>query len=169
MRVCKHRRDFVAGYSVVALWPHICVCVFFFVFLCIILQRMDRADAIRLVIFEYLLPSQREQRARVIQRCLAAEEINLNWDASRHVAGVFEEIHLLSDRLLETHGFATSYIYPYTMRHEAEPLNQRKNVSALIDSDGLFVWNQKSNRRADPRSGIRVFQASGRMCSGRLP
>jgi hypothetical protein len=130
---------------------------------------MDRADAIRLVVFEYLLPANRKQRARVLQACLADERIDRDWHPSRHFAGIFEEMHLLSERLLGTHGFATSYVYPYTLRHAREEVNTSETVRALLDCDGPFVWNARCKRRADPASGIRVFQAKHQMCSGRLP
>ena len=130
---------------------------------------MDRADAIRLVVFEYLLPANRRQRARVLQKCLNDERIDCDWHPSRHFAGVFEEMHLLSERLLGTHGFATSYVYPYTLRHAREEINLSKTVKALVDSDGPFVWNAMCKRRADPPSGIRVFRAKNRMCWGCSP
>ena len=130
---------------------------------------MDRADAIRLVVFEYLLPENRKQRGRVLQKCLADERIDRQWHPSRHFAGVFEEMHLLSERLLGTQGFATSYAYPTTVRHSNEEINKSQVVKALVDGDGPFVWNVKCERRADPPSGIRVFRASRLMCAGRLP
>ena len=118
---------------------------------------MDREDAIRIVIFEYLLPAQKLHRALILKRCLNNADIDLHWNPSRHWAGIFEEMHWLSERLLETHGFPTSYIYPWTMRHKKGCLNRSLNVRALIDSDGPFVWNPECKRPADPRTGIRVF------------
>ena len=129
---------------------------------------MDREDACRLVIFEYLLPGQKLQRARVIQGCFENEFDRL-FRPSRHLSGLFEEIHWLSERLLASQGFSTSYIYPMTMRHENEELNRRLNVRALIDSDGPFVWNLTCQRKADPPSGIRVFRGNGGLSAGRLP
>ena len=129
---------------------------------------MDREDALRLVVFEYLLPMQRKQRARILRRCLEQERID--WRRpSRYVAGVFEEMHWLSERLLETHGFPTSYIYPWTMRHDNEELNRSMTVKSLIDSEGPLVWNPRCPRRADPKGGIRVFRGSGQISAGRLP
>ena len=120
-------------------------------------NRMDRADALRLVVFEYLLPANRDRRIRLLRTCLADERMDRKWHPSAHLAGIMEEIHFLSDGLLRTQGFPTSYVYPTTMRHANHDVNQRLAVRALVDSDGPLVWNAHCQRRADPPIGIRIF------------
>ena len=123
----------------------------------------------RLVVFEYLLPLQRKNRVRLFLECCSHICADIGADMCKTPAGVFEELHILSDRLLSKHGFATSYIYPYTLRHENEQINRRRNVYALLDCEGPFVWNADCTRKADPPSGIRVHRAGDFMSSGRLP
>lgn len=129
---------------------------------------MDREDAVRLVVFEYLLPMQRRLRAERIRRAFADERIDGSWRPSDQPAGVFEELLRISDQLLRSQWFATSYIYPFTMRHENEELHQRRCVNALIDSNGPFVWNEHCPRRADPVGGIRTFRPGNFMSAGRF-
>jgi hypothetical protein len=132
-------------------------------------KGMDSADALRIVIFEYLLPDQRRARVKVIREAFASERVDMNWTPSRHPAGIFEDLLRISEQLLHSQGLATAYTYPWTMHHENGQIDDRRNISALVDSEGPFVWNPTFPRRADPLSGIRVFRAGDYMCSGRLP
>ena len=129
---------------------------------------MDREFALRLVVFEYLLPMQKRLRGERIKRAFAEEGIDATWRPSHQVAGVFEELLRISDKLLCSQWFATSYIYPFTMRHENEEIHRRQTVNALIDSNGPFVWNEHCARRADPCSGIRAFRHGNFMSAGRF-
>ena len=129
---------------------------------------MDRNDAIRIVIFEYLLPMQRDTRVKIIQKSFKKENVTVDWVPEIHPAGIFEEIHRLSEQLLYSQFFATSYIYPLTMQHEDSQLDERKNVCALVDNEGPFVWDTSCPRKSDPIGGIRVFKASNYMSSGRF-
>ena len=132
-------------------------------------RRMDRYDALRLVIWEYLLPAQRRARAAQLTRTLVACRDALICAPERHPAGVFEVLHFMSDRLLHSHGFATSYTYPVTMQHNHLEIHRRRIVYALVDSDGPFVWNPNCARKADPFGGIRVHRAGAYMSAGRFP
>lgn len=129
---------------------------------------MDREDAVRLVVFGYLLPMQKRLRAERIRWVFADEGIDSSWSPNHHPAGVFEELLRISDQLLRSQWFATSYIYPFTMRHENEEIHRRRTVNALIDSNGPFVWNEHCPRRADPVSGIRMFRPGNFMSAGRF-
>ena len=130
---------------------------------------MDRYDALRLVIWEYLLPAQRRARAAQLTRTLVACRDARICAPERHPAGVFEVLHFMSDRLLHSHGFATSYTYPVTMQHNHLEIHRRRIVYALVDSDGPFVWNPNCARKADPFGGIRVHRAGAYMSAGRFP
>lgn len=129
---------------------------------------MDKSDALRLAVFEYLLPAQRTRRVEQLARAFSNEQVDLNWTPERHPAGVFEELHRISEQLLISQGFPSSYTYPKTMHHENGELSRRLQVNALIDSDGPFVWDPNCRRRADPPNGIRVFRPGAYMSAGRL-
>ena len=120
---------------------------------------MDHEFALRLVIFEYLLPAQRTRRQRSISASLGSVGITRTWDPHRHPAGVFEDLLRFSDELLSTHGFSTSYYYPKTLQYEDSQYDTRLAVSALIDSPcSYFAWNPNCRRKADPRGGgFRTF------------
>lgn len=124
--------------------------------------------ALRLTIFEYLLPLQRKRRVALFLDSCKEEDLDVSMCINKP-AEIFEYLLVLSDRLLSKHGFATSYIYPYTLRHENPVIDCRQTVSALVDAEGPFVWNPTCKRRADPIRGIRVFKAGAYMSSGRLP
>lgn len=127
---------------------------------------MDKNFALRLVIFEYLLPLQRRRRVEQLERAFSLEDVNIHWTPSYHLAGVVEELHRISEQMLHSQGFATSYTYPITFKHENCEL--RRNVSALVDSEGPFVWNKHCARRADPLGGFRVHHWGWYMSSGRF-
>lgn len=129
---------------------------------------MDREDAIRLVVFEYLLPLQRERRVRAMRRAFALERIGADWVPERGFGGIFEELHRISEHLLRAQGFATSYTYPLTMHHDNAEITRRPTVNALVDSAGPFVWNVHCQRPADPVGGIRVFRPAPHMSAGRF-
>ena len=126
---------------------------------------MDREYAIRIVIFEYLLPMQRKIRHDAICDALDESQLNVSWSRYEHL-GIFEELLYFSDRLLARHGFPTSYIWPVTMQHENGELDDRKNVSALIDSTGPLTWRPDCVRKADPKDGLRTFRAGVHMSIG---
>ena len=114
---------------------------------------MDRNDALRIVIWEYLIPEQRKRRMAQLSRQFAAAGIDETWAPDWHLEDIFEELLLLSDRLLHSQGFSTSYVYPISMRHQDSRINNRRIVCALVDSEGPFVWNATCTRPADPFGG----------------
>lgn len=124
---------------------------------------MDRADALRLVVFEYLLPMQRRRRVARLAHCFACVDAG-QIASNQTVGGVFEELLRLSDRLLE--GFGTSYWYPLTMQHEDGRYDRRRLVAALVDSPGPYAWSRHPHRRADPWSGFRTFREGSGMPAG---
>ena len=108
---------------------------------------MDSADALRLVVFEYLLPDQRIRQRRRNARFLADAFLILMDEPAvePNIPGLFEILLLYSDRLLHVHGFATSFVQP-------RPLRSRRSlcVRALVDV---------APHRApvsDPFGGVRV-------------
>ena len=123
---------------------------------------MDRADALRLVVFEYLLPMQRRRRVARLSHCFACADVGR--DAHQNAGGLFEDLLRLSDRLLE--GFGTSYWYPLSMQHEDDRYDRRRLVAALIDSPGPYAWSLHPHRRADPWSGLRTFREGDNMAAG---
>ena len=135
---------------------------------------MDREFAIRLVVFEYLLPMQRAIRCRAFLECARAAKVNRSHITTvrghaypRHqmrVWNTFEDLLTLSDRLLSLHGFATSYVYPISMQDEDPEMS--KTVSALIDSPGFFRWSERCPRIADPNHGFRTFRSGHGMPAG---
>lgn len=129
---------------------------------------MDRADALRLVVFEYLLPLQRGRRVRAMRRAFALARVGADWAPERHLGGIFEVLHYISEHLLQAQGFATSYMYPLTMQHENGEVTRRPTVNALVDSAGPYVWNVHCPRPADPVSGFRVFRPGRYMSAGRF-
>ena len=127
---------------------------------------MDFEFAIRLVVFEYLLPMQRDLRTRALLSSLRRADLHGNWNDMSHPAGLFEDMLRLSDELLGLHGHPTSYIYPTTMMHDDGRYDARRNVAALIDSPGPFVWDPDCPRRADPKAGVRRFKPGPYMAAG---
>ena len=131
---------------------------------------MDHEFAMRLVVFEYLLPMQRHLRAKAVYS--SVRNANLNEALSRQepeqIHGLFEHLLTLSDRLLGMHGFPTSYFYPVRMMYDDNRYNDRKNVKALIDAPVPFVWNPQCTRPSDPNSGFRTFNSGPFMASGIL-
>ena len=130
---------------------------------------MDHADALRIVVFEYLLPMQRRTRTRCLESCLTRECIDLHWSPESTVAGCLERLLRLSDRLLGIHGFSTSYVMPLSMRHDNPLYDSRRLVNALIDSPGPYRWCcNPSVRTGDPEWGFRAFRSGPRMPVGRM-
>ena len=130
---------------------------------------MDHADALRIVIFEYLLPMQRRNRVRCIESCLSRERIDMQWVPESTAGGCFEHILLLSDRLLGIHGFATSYVMPFSMMHHNPQYDSSRLVQALVDSPGPYRWCcDERTRLSDPEWGIRTFRVGRYMPAGRI-
>jgi hypothetical protein len=93
---------------------------------------MDRQYAIRLVIFEYLLPEQRRIRVSVLKKCMCT-----GITKKEHNQRLFMlRLLLLSDRLLESQGFSTTFYLPITTKHT----NMTPVVDALIDGNGPYHW-----------------------------
>lgn len=109
---------------------------------------MDHADALRLVVFEYLLPEMRRQRARVFLASVAKAQIG-PWFTEHSVGGLMHRLLLLSDRLLALHGHATSFTLPLTTKYTS----MSPTVDALVDGDGPWRWTGG----ADPFYGVCVF------------
>ena len=63
-------------------------------------ENMDHADALRIVVFEYLLPMQRRNRVRCLESCFSREQIDIHWSTESTVSGCLERMLILSDRLL---------------------------------------------------------------------
>ena len=71
---------------------------------------MDREFALRLVVFHYLLPQQRASRARHLDRVF--RDAGENWgDEETTLEGMMERLSLLSDKLLTSRGYPTSFDY----------------------------------------------------------
>lgn len=119
---------------------------------------MDHAFALRLVVFEYLLPQQRKRRAQVVTNCILSEmpECHLIFN----VGDMFDRLLRISDALLSRHGFPTSYVLPCTMHHANYRIHEQTTVNALVDSPGPYDWslNGKRTRIADPCYGLRCFE-----------
>ena len=129
---------------------------------------MDREFAVRLVVFEYLLPMQRDLRVRAISSSLRDADITRGWAPERNAAGLLEHLLILSDRLLGRNGFPTSYFYPVRMMYDDSRYDDRQTVKALIDAPVPFVWNPQCPRPADPKFGFRTFDSGPSMSSGIL-
>ena len=117
---------------------------------------MDKEFAIRLVVFEYLLPMQRNIRSETIHFCMKSEGLTVERPIYLHISGIMEDLVRLSDRLMEGHGFPTSYVYPLTYKHTFPFLADRPLVNALVDSNGPFYWDRHCLRKADPKRGFRT-------------
>ena len=125
---------------------------------------MDREDALRLVVFEYLLPMQRRARLECLRGCMERECMAKD-GPDPSIGGLMNRLLMLSDTLLQTQGFATSFVMPLSMKDV-----DRVNVSALVDSPGPYRWflNPQRTRRADPTWGLRTFKSGDFMPAGRI-
>ena len=112
----------------------------------------DYEMAVRLVVFEYLIPRQRESRIRALCSVIGAVDVS----KESHVMGAMEHLLHLGDALLASRGYPTSFIHPFSrVRVRRCP---RYNVHALLLAEcDDFEFN---DRRADPRAGIRIFSRS---------
>ena len=111
---------------------------------------MDASFALRLVIFEYLLPEQARCRRRVLRHSLCS---TVGWfQAEPRVEGMMEILRNLADDLLASQRFATSYRIPRIR----QPYFLRRNVDAIVLAQCEEV--RGSRRLADPPFGIYVFQ-----------
>lgn len=131
---------------------------------------MDREDAVRIVVFEYLLPMQRRARLRCIRDCMQRERMS-DFAAGPEptLGGLLERLLLLSDCLLKTQGFPTSFVMPLSMMHSNPECDARRNVSVLIDSPGPYRWFDTSRTRcSDPDWGLRTFRSGTHMPAGRI-
>ena len=122
---------------------------------------MDREYAMRMVVFEYLLPMQRAARMHLVHRSLLETEIMLS--LLQHMTTdniVRQSMLLLSDRLLSTHGYATSFRIPrhqrIQYRYTSQPVRQRRTVDAIVHCDDYGVSHQPYVRAADPAWGVMV-------------
>ena len=131
-------------------------------------DSMDREFAVRLVVFEYLLPMQRDLRVNAISSSLRDANITHEWAPVRNAADLLEHLLILSDSLLGLNGFPTSYIYPVRMMYDDSRYDDRQTGRALIDAPPPFVWNPQCPRPADPKSGFRTFNSGPYMSSGIL-
>ena len=120
---------------------------------------MDRELAMRLVVFEYLLPMQRDLRMNAISSSLRDANMTHGWEPESNAAGLLDHLLILSDRLLGIHGFPTSYFYPLRMMYDDSRYDDRQTVKALIDAPVPFVWNPQCTRPADPKCGFRTFNS----------
>jgi hypothetical protein len=109
---------------------------------------MDRNDALRIVIFEYLLPDQIKSRRNALHKVVI---LNSHLSTGEpYLSGLMEHIWLLSDALLNARGYPTSFVSPIRRIQYFE----RRLVEALvIPAIDLHVHK----RPADPPGGYRIF------------
>ena len=107
-----------------------------------------REFALRLVVFEYLLPSMRRSRLAALKEALlTARRVAAGGGEDTRVVR-FENLIFLSDRLLAQHGGASSFFYPISRMPEDPRVYGRDNVTALVDAR-RFPWGRvKRDRRA---------------------
>mgnify|MGYP001271887938 CR=1 FL=1 len=115
---------------------------------------MDRQDALRLVIFEYLLPTQRKARCDFLQSVLLAHRGGRFLPAEPNLAGLMKHLLLLSDALLNTRGYPTSFVYRYNriQHHYCDRQLVKALVIPTIDMHHTF------ERMADPPGGYKIFR-----------
>ena len=106
---------------------------------------MDHGFALRLVIFEYLLPSQKRARRLCLQKALQSVQVY----RETHVGGVMEHLLHLSDALLNCRGYPTSFV----LHVEAIEKYHRRTGDAIV-----IPKLMSHERISDPRGGYRIFR-----------
>jgi len=120
---------------------------------------MNHEFALRLVIFEYLLPEQRRKRCNCLCNTLNNTSHSLFGSGippyEKNKEGFFEYLMLFSDQLLGIRGYPSSFI------------TKRRMISINRNLDALFIldanYYQEMYRVADPPVGYRIF--NGRLRS----
>ena len=121
---------------------------------------MDRAFALRLVVFEYLLPMQKKACAAATCRAiLSCESVEYVHALESHVSGMMERVQLLADRLLSARGLATSYVFPFRVKRAYNRVPERRAVDALLLAEEPTVLDEPFGdaRVSDPFCGYYVF------------
>ena len=109
----------------------------------------DFEFAVRLVVFQYLIPMQRQSRARVL--CCATNAVVVAHES--HIMGTMEHLLHVSDALLVSRGYSTSFLHPFSRLHIRKFGRYNVDVLMLAECDEVTI----KGRRADPRSGYRIF------------
>lgn len=115
---------------------------------------MDRNDAIRIVIFEYLLPAQRKATADALYAIIQDNRWVVPSEKEHTFAGLMEHIKLFADGLLSSRGHATSFVYRYNRlhHHDCTSLTVRAIIVPSIDMHQTF------ERNANPPGGWYMFK-----------
>ena len=109
----------------------------------------DSEYAIRLVVFEYLIPMQRGARLRSL--CSAIGKVDVYEESQ--IMGVMEHLLHLADALLASRGYPTSFVHPFPNIRLCRCPSYNVHALLLADRDETDI----KDRRADPPSGIRIF------------
>lgn len=115
---------------------------------------MDRTDALKLVIFEYLLANQKKARCDFLHRVLMSNRELVPVFPEPSLMGLMEHITLLSDALLNSRGYPTSFVYRYNriQHHDCDRQLVKALVIPTIDMHFTF------ERMSDPPAGYKIFQ-----------
>lgn len=109
----------------------------------------DSEFALRLVLFEYLIPMQRRSRAKALCSSVSTVEVGMESD----VMGAMEHLLHLSDALLASRGYPTSFVSPFSRVKARKYCRYNVNALTLAETDEVDI----KGRRADPRGGYRIF------------
>ena len=114
---------------------------------------MDHYDAIRFVIFDYLLPCQTKSRCDSLHNVLVANAHLVPRTPEPTLSGLMEHILLISDALLHSRGYPTSFVYTYNRLQHYDCNRQLVNALVIprIDMHRTF------ERMADPPAGYKIF------------
>jgi hypothetical protein len=121
---------------------------------------MNREFAVRLVIFEYLLPMQRHGRLQTFNTAIkqSRDQHVGRYTQESSIHGMMEILLLLSDRLLETRGYPTSFLYPHKIRFNWYSWNN-KYVNSLMLADRPTKLDEPfcDENFSNPFYGHRIF------------
>lgn len=118
---------------------------------------MDREFAIRLVLFEYLLPLQNASRrssfcVSLLRSGITTSYENVGLDSLMHI------LQHIADRLMITQGYPTSYTCPQSYRRCYIYPTPSRTVDAMTLASANFNDAFVFPRNADPPTGIPIFK-----------
>jgi len=118
---------------------------------------MDRNDALRIVIFEYLIPNQKKSRCNILHDIVQKNFTSIPKTQEQNLSGLMEHLLIISDAFMSSRGYPTSFILPYNRNNMYSMYGFRESlmVRALIipPVDRIRVFE----RMADPPAGYRIF------------